>query len=54
MENKIIYACEDHVEMALDDYINESETAPKLMKIQDEKQKCSYCREEAKYLITND
>lgn len=45
----IIYACLEHVEMAIDDFVNKAETAPEVQKIQNEK--CSYCKEEAQYEI---
>jgi len=48
---KIIFACLEHAELALDDYVNLEEMAPQILKIQDEKQKCSYCEKNAEYVI---
>ncbi|WMJ77813.1 MULTISPECIES: CxxH/CxxC protein [unclassified Sedimentibacter] len=48
-EKAIIYACSIHVDMAIDDAVNESEAAPEVLKVQSEK--CSYCNEEAEYQI---
>ncbi|MGD9566838.1 MAG: CxxH/CxxC protein [Sedimentibacter sp.] len=45
----IILACKTHVEMAIDDFVNKKETAPQVVKTQNEK--CSYCEEEAEYEI---
>lgn len=51
-EKKVIYACKDHVEMALDDYINTEETAPSIDKVEICKNiRCSYCDEQAIYIL---
>ena len=44
-----IYACREHVEIAIDDFVNKKEIAPKIIKIKNEK--CSYCKEDAEYKI---
>ncbi len=49
-ENKIIYACIEHIEMALDDFINEKENAPNMQKCEDKI--CSYCSDKAIYKLT--
>ncbi len=49
MDKEIIYACKLHIEMAIDDFVNEKESAPQVVKVQNEK--CSYCNEEAEYEI---
>jgi len=49
-ENKIIYACIEHIEIALDDYINEKENAPNMQKCEDKT--CSYCSDKAIYKLT--
>ena len=46
---EVLYACFEHVEMAIDDYVNEKEEAPQIIKVQN--QKCSYCKEDAEYEI---
>jgi len=48
---KIIFACLEHAELALDDYVNFEESAPQIIKFQDENQKCSYCDKNAEYEI---
>lgn len=51
MEKEIlIYACRLHVEMAIDDFVNEKEAAPQIIKVQ-QNEKCSYCNEDAEYEI---
>ena len=45
----VIYSCLEHVEMAIDDFVNNTEAAPEVLKIQNEK--CSYCKEDAQYEI---
>ena len=50
MCEKDILACMEHVEQAIDDYVNYKEAAPQLIKA-DEDEKCSYCQKTAEYLI---
>lgn len=46
---EVLYACLEHVEIAIDDYVNEKEAAPQIVKVQNKK--CSYCNEDAEYEI---
>ncbi len=48
----IIFACPEHVEMAIDDVIVEKndEAAPNIEL--DEKTTCKYCKEKSKYKIS--
>ena len=45
-----IFACMEHVEQAIDDYVNSKEATPQLIKT-DKKEKCSYCKKNAEYII---
>lgn len=45
----VIFACKAHVEMAIDDFVNEKEAAPEIINTQ--KNKCNYCKEDAEYEI---
>lgn len=47
---KIIFACMEHVEQAIDDFVNYQEVPPQLVKIKEE-QKCTYCDNNAEYQI---
>jgi len=47
--NKTIYACEEHVDMAIDDYVNEFEEAPEVSK--EAFKQCRYCQLRAAYVI---
>jgi CxxH/CxxC protein (TIGR04129 family) len=47
---EIIFACMEHVEQAIDDYVNFQEVSPQLIKIKEE-QKCTYCSKNAEYII---
>lgn len=47
---KIIYACMEHVEQAIDDYVNFLEVPPQLIKTNEEQQ-CTYCPQNAEYII---
>lgn len=50
VEDKIIYACIEHVEIALDDYVNEIEDAPNMQKCEDKT--CSYCNNSSAYKLS--
>lgn len=47
---KPIYACDDHIDMAIDDFLIENETFPVLLKAEDGT--CSYCKKAAAYLLS--
>ena len=52
MEDKIIFSCSKHIEIAIDDYVNSEEKAPQMKIVSDEyNKKCLYCDEEAKYIL---
>lgn len=42
-------ACDEHIDIAIDDYINEKESFPNM--ITHENGKCSYCDKNSKYMI---
>ena len=46
---KKIYACEDHIDEAMDEVIDGKETVPVINKTT--KNKCSYCEKEAQYRV---
>lgn len=48
-KHEAIYACKEHIEMAIDDIVNKVEVAPQITKT--ENKKCSYCNEQAEYEI---
>lgn len=43
------FACNDHIDIAMDEYINDNETFPELIKSNEEK--CSYCNNKSEYEI---
>ena len=47
---KNIYCCEEHVDMAFDDFLVEEESFPELQKAQEECT-CDYCSEKAVYSL---
>lgn len=51
----MIYACEEHVEIALDDIVDEYLTSPVLTKIPVDNLSttCEYCQNPAVYLVAN-
>lgn len=51
-EDKVIYACKEHIETALDDFINIEEKAPTMnivLPLSDIS--CSYCTNKAEYKL---
>lgn len=46
---EFIYACEEHIDEAMDEIINEKETFPVISEAN--KKNCSYCNKEAKYEV---
>ena len=49
VDEKIIYSCLEHIEVALDDFVNETEDAPDMQKCDDKT--CSYCTNNASYKL---
>lgn len=43
------FACDDHIDMVMDEYINDNETFPEL--IECETETCNYCKNKSKYEI---
>lgn len=55
-KSMVLYCCEEHVDMALDEVVYECETYPNLTSIPEEKQlstTCEYCRNKAVYMVAN-
>lgn len=50
-EDTMIFACEEHIELALDIAVDEWEAAPIVEKCKEEKG-CSYCEQTALYTLT--
>lgn len=48
---KIIFVCMEHVEQAIDDFVNYQESAPQITKTI-EVEKCSYCQKKSEYKIS--
>lgn len=52
----ILYCCEEHVGMALDEVVYECETYPILTNVEEENglsTACEYCRNKAVYVVAN-
>lgn len=47
--NKEIFSCEEHIDMAIDDYVNFFEEAPEILNI--DTGKCEYCDRVACYSV---
>jgi CxxH/CxxC protein (TIGR04129 family) len=51
------YCCNEHVELALDEAVDEFETAPQLMKLEAVDKSgfvCGYCGQPAVYIVANE
>ncbi|WP_420828147.1 CxxH/CxxC protein [Cytobacillus citreus] len=54
---KMIYSCEEHIDIAIDTVVDEHETFPILTKISEGEKlstTCEYCRNSAVYLVANE
>ncbi|WHY77608.1 CxxH/CxxC protein [Neobacillus sp. WH10] len=51
----MIYSCEEHIEIALDDIVDQYQTYPVLSKIPVDKSStsCEYCEKQAVYMVAN-
>jgi len=51
----LIYICEEHIEIALDDIVDQYQTYPVLSKISVDKSStsCEYCEKQAVYMVAN-
>lgn len=55
-EKKMIYCCEEHVDLAIDTIVDEFETFPLLSKVEAEELStaCEYCQNTAIYVVANE
>jgi CxxH/CxxC protein (TIGR04129 family) len=54
---KMKYCCSEHVELALDEVVDEFETAPQLTKLEAVDKStfpCGYCGQQAVYIVANE
>lgn len=52
----MIYCCKEHVEMALDEVVDQYEVAPVLKELTEEERlstTCAYCTEQPAYVVAN-
>ena len=52
----MIYACEEHIDIAIDTIVDDYETFPNLMKVTEEENlstTCEYCQNKAIYVVAN-
>lgn len=47
--NEKIFSCMEHIEIAMEEFINDYEKSPNL--IENNSEKCSYCKETSKYEV---
>jgi CxxH/CxxC protein (TIGR04129 family) len=46
-----MYCCEEHIELAIDMYVDEKELAPEIEKVEELSTKCEMCGNPAVYII---
>lgn len=54
--DKMIYSCEEHIDIAIDTIVDDYETFPQLTKVTEEKRlstTCEYCQNQAIYVVAN-
>jgi CxxH/CxxC protein (TIGR04129 family) len=54
---KMIYCCDEHVDLAIDIVVDEYETFPQLTKLEGDKKlstTCEYCQNTAIYVVANE
>lgn len=52
----MIYACEEHIDIAIDTIVDDYETFPNLTKVTEEEKLstiCEYCQNKAIYMVAN-
>lgn len=54
MPEKNKFSCNKHLDIAFDDFLTENETFPCLEKTEEHTHTCSYCTEEASYMLKLD
>ncbi|SHE85850.1 CxxH/CxxC protein, BA_5709 family [Seinonella peptonophila] len=50
--NKKLYTCEEHIEIALDEFVDQLTLAPEMEKITSPNEKCFFCQQQARYLLS--
>ncbi|MGM0901518.1 MAG: CxxH/CxxC protein [Bacillota bacterium] len=56
-DEEMIYCCEEHVDLALDEVVGEHEIAPKFEKlesVENIQNSCGYCGKPAVYMVANE
>lgn len=47
-----LYVCLEHIDMAIDEFLVDVEDAPNITEVEDDKHKCMFCGEDAKYKLS--
>ncbi|OKO96795.1 hypothetical protein BRO54_0348 [Geobacillus proteiniphilus] len=47
----MIFTCEEHVDIAIDQYVDETEQAPDLLPVDNSEKQCHFCSKQAVYLV---
>ncbi|NNU83614.1 CxxH/CxxC protein [Geobacillus sp. BMUD] len=47
----MIFTCEEHVDIAIDQYVDETEQAPDLLPVDNSGKQCDFCERRAVYAV---
>lgn len=47
----MIFTCEEHVDIAIDQYVDETEQAPDLLPVDNSEKQCYFCSKQAVYVV---
>lgn len=47
----MIFTCEEHIDMAIDEYVDETEQAPDVMFVDNREKLCRFCEKKAVYAV---
>jgi CxxH/CxxC protein (TIGR04129 family) len=48
---KMIFTCEEHIDIAIDEYVDETEQAPDIEPVDNNEQQCRFCEKTAVYVV---
>jgi len=49
----MIFTCEEHIDIAIDEYVDETEQAPDIAPVDNNEKQCRFCDKKAVYVVGN-
>ncbi|AGT33850.1 hypothetical protein M493_18225 [Geobacillus genomosp. 3] len=49
----MIFTCEEHIDVAIDEYVEETEQAPDISPVDNNERPCWFCGKKAVYVVGN-